>query len=203
MRLHATLLIALLLFGCANPINRRTAQIYYTAGEQALAAGDLALAKRNFQRALVNAQLGHLGPAAEAEVGAKLARVMGNLCEHDAAEQMFLRTIDGYQEARSYKAATARLELAQFSYDVGRYEKATGYFDEAFRVAGDLLEQGDPVGYAEFLRDYADALHQLGRADAAEAARRKAAGLQANTGGSKPVAVKMASEYVRYPKSCK
>src|SRR4051812_45172769 len=94
---HLGIIIGLwLLTGCANPINQRTAENYYSAGEQALARGDLPHAREMFSRALINAQLGHMGDAAEAQVLSKLGRVYGNLCEHDSAEKAFLEARDRY-----------------------------------------------------------------------------------------------------------
>jgi len=58
-------LVALLFFilnGCANPINRVTYQRYYQAGVAAEQNGQYGLAKINYYRALVNAQMGNLEP---------------------------------------------------------------------------------------------------------------------------------------------
>jgi len=201
-RLIATVLVGILT-ACANPINQRTAEKYYAAGERALAAGDLPLAKQDFSRALVNAQIGHLGPGAEAQAAMKLAQVLGNMCEYDAAEQTFLQAISVQEAAfgaSSPRTFPARIELAQLNFDVGRYEKAVTYFEKAFAVGGSLIESRSPINYALVLDDYSTALARTGREQAAAEANAKASAVRTAGKVSSPGVV--ASEYVPYPKSC-
>jgi tetratricopeptide (TPR) repeat protein len=188
---------------CANPINQRTAENYYVAGERALAAGNLPLAKQNFSRALVNAEIGHLGPAAEAQAASKLAQVLGNMCEYDDAEKTFLRALSAEEAAfgaNSPRTFVTRVELAQFSFDVGRDDKAVVYFEKAFANGSSLLESRDPTSYAALLDDYAISLRRTGQLQAAADASAKASALRNSAKGPSLGAVK--SDYVPYPKSC-
>ena len=196
-------LLTVLLAACANPINQRTAENYYVAGERALAARNLPLAKQNFSRALINTKIGNLGPAAEAQAASKLALVLGNMCEYDDAEKTFLQAISAEETAfgaNSPRTLITRVELAQFNFDVGRYEKAAIFFDKAFASGGSLLESRDPIGYAALLDDYATSLRQTGKLQAAAEASAKATGLRDNAKSPSVGAVK--SDYVPYPRSC-
>jgi tetratricopeptide (TPR) repeat protein len=202
-RLVSVVVLAGTLAACANPINQRTAENYYAAGERALAAGNLPLAKQNYSRALVNAEIGHLGPAAEAQAASKLAQVLGNMCEYDDAEKTFLRALSTEETtfgATSPRTFVTRVELAQFNFDVGRYEKAVIFFEKAFASAGSLLESRDPISYAALMDDYSISLRQTGKLQAAAEATAKATALRNSAKGPSPGAVK--SDYVSYPKSC-
>jgi tetratricopeptide (TPR) repeat protein len=133
----------------------------------------------------------------------KLAQVLGNMCEYDAAEQTFLQAISAQEVAfgvNSPRTFPARIELAQFNFDVGRYEKAVTYFEKAFAAGGSLIEPRDPVNYALMLDDYATALARTGREQAAAEAKAKASAVRTAGKVSSPGVV--ASEYVPYPKSC-
>jgi tetratricopeptide (TPR) repeat protein len=198
-------LVTFLATGCANPINQRTAENYYAAGERAVAAGNLPLAKQSFSRALINTQIGHLGPAAESQAARKLAQILGNMCEYEDAEKTFLLAIAVEENAygsTSPRTFPTRLELAQFNFDVGRFDRATAYYEKAFAVGGPILEAGDPLSYARLLDDYALALASVGNAKAANDANTKAASMRDRAKGPSAGVVKLPSEYVPYPKSC-
>jgi tetratricopeptide (TPR) repeat protein len=200
MRL-ATLLL-LMVAGCANPINQRTATNYYQAGDAALARGDLVHAREMFSRALVNARLGHMGDRAEGQVLSKLGRVSGNLCDFDVAEKYLLEARDA--DIKAFAASPvmtlpSRLEIAQFSYDVGRYDKADHYFAEALAIGGVRLKEVDPVTYRAVLTDYANAADRVGSTDKARTLRAEAATIEQPTSGA---VVGKGDSYVRYPKSC-
>jgi tetratricopeptide (TPR) repeat protein len=199
-----TLVFALLISGCANPINQRTANNYFIEGESAMQQGNLPHAREMFSRALINARIGHLGPEAEGQVLAKLGRVYGNMCQPDDAEKAFSESISKYSKAygeNSTRLFPLKLELAQHTYDVGRYEKAVTYFDQAFPFGAEILEQVDPAGYAAVMKDYADALSKTGKTEQAKAALVKASTSESKVGFAK--VSKNAAEYVRYPTQCK
>lgn len=206
MPLVIAVILGVVLAACANPVNQRTAERYYAAGERALDAGALPVAKENFSRALVNAKIGRLGPVAESEAAFKLAQVLGNMCEYDEAESMFLQALASQETAfgvSSLRTVPTRIELAQFNFDVGRYEKATKYFERAFEVGGEMLGRADPSGYARLLDDYSVAQERAGNNAAAAEAKSKARAFRANIQSSGPSLVKAGPDYVPYPKSCK
>ncbi|MDP3608331.1 MAG: tetratricopeptide repeat protein [Methylophilus sp.] len=199
-----TLVFALLITGCANPINQRTANNYFIEGESAMQQGNLPHAREMFSRALINARIGNLGAEAEGQVLAKLGRVYGNMCQPDEAEKAFSESITQYSKAygeNSTRLFTLKLELAQHAYDVGRYEKAVTYFDKAFPWGAEMFDQTDPAGYAAVMKDYADALSKTGKSEQAKAALAKASTSENKVGSAK--VSKNAAEYVRYPTQCK
>jgi tetratricopeptide (TPR) repeat protein len=163
------------------------------------------MAKENFSRALVNAKIGRLGPIAEAEAASKLARVLGNMCEYDEAESMFLQALAAEEAAfgaNSPRTVPTRVELAQFTFDIGRYQKAINYFEKAFEVGGEILGRTDRSGYARLLDDYSVALERSGNTAAAEV-QSKARSLRAGVQSSGPSLVNAGADYVPYPKSCR
>jgi tetratricopeptide (TPR) repeat protein len=197
------ILLATALPGCASPINRQTATRYFQAGTTAMEQGNLPHAREMFSRALINARLGDMGADAEGQILKKLGQVTGNMCLQDDAEKAFTEAIAAYSRAygESSKATfPIRLELAQFSYDVGRYEKAVVYFEQAFPFGIAILEKVDPVGYVAVMKDYADALSKTGKADQAKQTLQKVAEVDGKETTAK---VAKGSEYVRYPSICR
>ncbi len=195
--------VLLALAGCANPINQHTATNYYQSGEAALANHDYLTAKESFRRALINARLGHMGPEAEGQVLMKLGIVLGNLCEHDQAEEAFSEAVKAYDKAygdHSPRTFVARGELAQHSYDIGHYANAVRYFQDALPLGEKMLEAKDPVGFSYVLDDYADALARVGNTTDSSRIAAKATALRAKV--SSTTAVK-GNDYTRYPRECK
>ena len=53
--------------GCANPLNRVTYDRYWEQGGAAERSGQLAVAEQAYYRALVNVDIGNLGPLLKAQ----------------------------------------------------------------------------------------------------------------------------------------
>lgn len=193
-----------LVTACANPINQHTSYKYQQAGDAAVAQGDLHTARIRYGRALANAQLGRLGPVEQADILMKLGQINGNLCQHDVAEKNFNDATSLYAKAYGETSSLtfrARLELAQFTYDIGRYERAVPYFEKALPIGGELLENGNPKTYAEILDSYAEALKHIGRIDDSVLIQKRAKAVRAKI----PTSPRLSStdDYVPYPKTCK
>lgn len=196
----AIIMLAFVLVSCANPINQVTYRNYMVAGDQAAMRGDFKLAKRNYYRALVNTRIGNLGPRAEMIALFRYARILGNLCEHDEAEEGFIvankinEKINGIGSAETYITA---LEIGQFNYDIGRYKKAAIHFTRAITIADKHgLGEKNPGGTSQIYADYADVLKKTGNRSKAKLYLKKSAELKVKAGDSMP-------EYTRYPKKCK
>lgn len=192
--------LAFVLASCANPINQRTYQNYMVAGDQAASRGDLHLAKQNYSRALANVRMGNLGPKAEAIALFRYARILGNLCEHDEAEKAFIEAnqLDEQMNGSGTEATySSVMEIGQFNYDIGRYERAVPYFEKALAIAEKYgLANKYPASFADAYTDYADALKKTGNSTKANAVLAKATSLKAKVTKKEP-------EYTRYPKTCK
>ncbi len=155
-----------LLAGCANPINGYTAQQYYESGVQAEKGGDLALAQRNYSRAYGNAQMGNLGPKAEAYYLYEVARVTGYAGAYAESEKAFLDVLALIDKAKGEAdklRAPALAECARLLHDTGQHAKAVPIYEKA---VSELERVGiltlDPLGFASLLDDYAGSLAAAG-----------------------------------------
>lgn len=171
---------AFLLGGCANPINAHTAQNYYEFGVQAEHAGDLALARRNFSRAYGNAQLGNLGPAAEASYLYEYARVTGYAGSYDEADNSFAEVLTLIAKAKGEADRLLPPTLAEYSrllHDTSQHQKAVPIYERAVAALDKAdIESSDPLGYAGLLDEFAESLKAADQpARAAEIAARSAA----------------------------
>lgn len=199
-RLMSVVLLASALVACANPINQRTYQNYMVAGDQAAQRGDLRLAKQNYSRALANVRMGNLGPEAEAMALFRYARILGNLCEHDEAEKAFIEAnrLDELKNGVGSEATySSVMEIGQFNYDIGRYERSAPNFDKALAIAEKYgLDKKYPASFADAYTDYADALRKTGNGEKANVIMVKATTLKTKIKKKEP-------EYTRYPRTCK
>lgn len=181
--------LASFLASCANPINAYTAQQYYDYGVQAERGGDLTLAQRNFSRAYGNAQMGNLGPKAEAYYLYEFARVTGYAGSYAESEKAFLDVLaligKAKGEADKLRAPTLS-EYARLLHDTGQHAKAVPIYA---KVVPELERVGilssDPLGFASLLDDYAGSLAGAGfTQQSAEIASRSASIKEAHKGAS-------------------
>lgn len=179
-----------LLTNCANPINARTAQRYYEDGVRAERGGDLVLAQRNFSRAYGNAQMGNLGPKAEAYYLYEFARVTGYAGEHAESEKAFLDVLSLIEKSKG-EADTLRpptlSEYARLLHDTAQHAKAVPIYEKAVT---DLERVGiltaDPLGFASFLDDYAGSLAAAGFPQRAAAVASRSASIKEAHKGVSP-----------------
>jgi len=191
--------MAIFINGCVNPINKRNAQKYYQAGDEAIANGDLIHAKKMYSRALVNAKVGSMKPEAKYHLYMKLGRISGNLCEHEEAEKYFFDILNLYKDVDTKIAKNAifitTLELGQFNYDKGNNTKSIKYFEQALTLDGKGLKINSPTSYYEVLTDYSDALVKTGKSNKAQSIKEE---IKDNSQH-----LTKESTYKRYPKECK
>jgi hypothetical protein len=193
---HASIPVALLgaclafLHGCANPINAHTAQRYYENGVQAERGGDLALARMNYSRAHGNAQLGNLGPAAEASYLYEYARATGYLGEYADSEKAFLEVLTLLDKAAGSGdrlRPPALTEYARLLHDTAQHQKAVSIFERAITELEKVgIESSDPLGYAAVLDDYAESLKLAGFPDRAAAVTTRSGALKAKYKNATP-----------------
>jgi tetratricopeptide (TPR) repeat protein len=179
----AAIAMAWMLTGCTgNPINAHTGGNYYKLGLEAEAQGDYTLARENYRRALTNAQLGYLGPAAEAGCLYEWSRVTGYLGHYHEAERGFnevLTLIDKAGRSADELRTPALSELARLLYDTGQYARAVPVYETAVsELQRFRLQMSDPVGFADFLMEYAQSLRAVGLVAEADAVSRRAAALR-------------------------
>ncbi len=168
------LLTSLLLSGCiSNPVNDYTRARYYEAGEKAEMAGDLETARRDFGRAQINAQTGNLGPAKEAYACYEWSRVTGYLGRYAEAEKGYIEALALIDKANG-QADRLRppllCEYARMLRDSGQEPKAVPVYTRALSELEQIyIESVDPMGMAEFLDDYSQALRSAGATGQADA----------------------------------
>jgi tetratricopeptide (TPR) repeat protein len=171
MKMTALIVFAFLgvlfLGGCvSNPINAKTGAHYYEAGMQAERNGDFTLARQNYSRAYANAQIGNLGPVAEAYSMYEWSRVTGYLGMYADAEKGFedvlilINQADG--KADNLKPP-ALGELARLLHDTNQHEKAVPVYEKAVSELDkrDVVKV-DPIGFALVLDDYSQSLKVAG-----------------------------------------
>lgn len=158
--------LVMILSGCANPINERTATQYYNAGINAEKAGELDLARENYSRAYQNAVMGNLGPREEAYALYEWSRISGYLCHPKESREGFEEVLSiigrqgkGIEELK----APCLSELARLLHDTGNHPDAVYYYAvAAIELEKVGIVKSDPIGYAQFLDEYQQSLEEIG-----------------------------------------
>ena len=152
--------------GCANPINAKTASIYYQQGIAAENNGDLLAARQAYSRAYKNAQLGNLSDKDAAYALYEWSRVSGYLKIYDDAEGGFRKTLILIAKASpsaDQLKPPALSELARMLNNTNKHEKAVPIFKQAvYALENAQFLERDPIGYAHFLDMYAQSLKKTG-----------------------------------------
>lgn len=168
IRSFAAIAAALIgLAGCvSNPLNVRTGANYYEHGTQAEQSGNFTIAREDYWRAYVNAQVGNAGPVAQAYSIYEWARMTGYLGEYADAEKGFnlaLEFIDKSNGKADDLRALALWELARLLHDTGQHAKAVPVYKRALtELEAKAVVKTDPIAYADFLDDYAESLRAAG-----------------------------------------
>lgn len=170
--------LALFVVGCANPINRHTAGKYSQAAYSAMKSGDWFNARMYFGRAIQNAKIGGVDTKAMAVLWYEYGRSSGVICDWPEAER-------GLNEAYKLDSETggpaymSLYEFGRMNYDRKQYAKAVEYFARV-KVEFDKLQADtrDPLGYADYLEEYAGALEKTGNNAEAKKHRARAVELR-------------------------
>ncbi len=152
----------LLIAGCANPINQKTASNYYYSAIIAQENNDWKTAKEHFGRAIINSELGGVETKTLAVLWYEYGRSSGVVCDWDEAEKSLLKAyeLDGIVNGPTYMSL---YELALMNYDRKNFVSASNYFKRAHtEFEQKQIDTKDPVGYADFLEMYADTLEKNG-----------------------------------------
>ncbi len=184
-----SLLIAMLaVTGCRNPVNAKTYDRYYQTGMLAERSGDLPVARRDYSRALWNAQAGWLGPKAEAYALYEWSRVTGYLGHYAEAEQGFrevLTLVEKSNGAAGALRAPALCELARLLLDTRQYAAAAPVFEQAITALEKRqAQEQDPLAFAALLDDYAAALREQGSTARADEVGQRAASIRRENPGA-------------------
>lgn len=169
MKIITAVFFCTVLSSCA--INEQTAHNYANAGAGASQRGDWTAAREYWRRAVINAKLAHMDNRALAVGYYEYGRASGVVCEWAEAE-FGLKEAYRLDTAGGGPAYMAAYELGRMRFDQKQYGKAA---DQFARVTIDFdrlqADTKDPVGYADFLDEYAVALEQTGKVREAQPLR--------------------------------
>jgi len=155
--------IATLISSCAAPINRKTSEITAQAGYLAQQQGDWDAARRNYAKALVNAELGNEPSQKVAVLNYEYGRSLGVTCFFDEAEKYLSKAMKADREING-PVHMSILELARLNYDQKKYQEAANYYNELLQIyEKHNAEKQDPVGVANVFTEYAVALKAIGQ----------------------------------------
>jgi hypothetical protein len=93
MRPITVLLVVLLISGCANPLNRVTYDRYWRQGGDAERVGQLGVAEQAYYRALMNVDMGNLGPLLKAQALYNLGCVKRRVGKYSEAEDLLTQSL--------------------------------------------------------------------------------------------------------------
>ena len=167
------------LAACAVPLERYEAGRYADAAIAARSAGNYALARSNWAKAIAHAQLG-AGRTRELAIAYyEYGRSSGIICDWDEANRGLQRSLE-LDRSVNGPVHMSLIELARMNLDRGHYEAARGYFEQANDLYEAMsAETRDPIGYAQFLDEYSLALDRTGAHDKAAPFRARAQQLRA------------------------
>lgn len=169
LRLVAAVVASAVLSGCA--VNESTAHRYANAGAYSSQRGDWPAAQENWRRAVINARLAHMNDRAMAVGHYEYGRASGVVCEWAEAE-FALNEAYRLDAASGGPAYMAAYELGRMHFDRKQYAEAVKQYALVKAEFERLqVETKDPVGYADYLDEYAMALEQTGKANEAQPLR--------------------------------
>ncbi len=132
-----------------------------------------AAAKRYFL-ALQNSEWAEEGKGVRSEFHYKLGRALGATCQFQKSEQNLLQAY-----ALNPRMPQALAELGRLKFAQKDSRAAIDYFDRSnAELSKTTVSQSDPIGYAEILDDYRDALVAENRSQDGAAIQRKASELR-------------------------
>ena len=138
--------------GCGgNPINAKTSTNYAQAAHAAVNSGDGVTARKNWSKALLNAQLGGASPAQLAVLNNEYGRASGVVCEFADAEKALTTAYDLDKRAGG-PTYLSLVELARLNLDQNKFPEAATYFERALpELEAKGASAGAPIGWQTFL----------------------------------------------------
>jgi tetratricopeptide (TPR) repeat protein len=168
MKLPALIIAtALTLVSCANPINLRTAHNYAQGCVGFQHQGEWWKARQACGRAAINAELGGAEPQAIASLWYEYGRTSGVICDYPEAKKALEKSLQSDKENNG-PIIMDYFELARLHFDQKLYKDASAYYQSGVAATPKETIAQDPIGYAEVLDEYGEALQQIGNAKESE-----------------------------------
>jgi len=167
-------LLILGLLGCVSTINATNAGNHAKAAKNASDVGDWKTAREQWAKALMNAQLAGASDQQLSVFSYEYGRALGVQCYWDEAEKYLQKAyeLDLKTAGPDYMSLT---ELSRLKYDQKQYDKAVGYYRRAFEAMEKFgAAKKSPIGFADLLGEYANALQETGEETEAKIIRNRA-----------------------------
>ena len=139
MKPIVVLLSVLLIGGCANPLNRVTYDRYWKQGDDAERAGQLGVAEQAYYRALMNVDMGNLGPRLKAQALYNLGCVKRRVGKYTEAEDLLRQSLALDEKLLSPDDLDTDRCLVELSVTLAAQEKwdeGSRYLERVFPHAG-------------------------------------------------------------------
>jgi hypothetical protein len=161
---YLTIVLVLIITGCANPINRVTSDNYTEECARAEARGNLEAAEEACYRALANVDWGNLGEELKSERLYNLARIKRGLAKFDEAEQLLIQSLKIEEKLSGPSSIKIGRRLAELSVNLAaqdRWLEGVPYVERLMGVTDEFS------GYArnftkEILQKYSEYLTETG-----------------------------------------
>lgn len=170
------LLFMLSVIGCvAAPINQHNAKSYAESGFMAIQSGDWKFARRQWGRAIYNADLGFMDKKERAVYYYEYGRTLGVTCAFDEAEEYLNKSYELDLQTGG-PAFMSLVELFRLKLDQKRYQEAVDYFEKALPELEKVnAPEKSGIEFSKLLKEYAVALNGIGRLEEAKKTVERAA----------------------------
>jgi len=159
---------------CAAPINRQSALNYAKAASLSNKSGDWDTARRQWARAVSNADLGKAEDSERAIYYYEYGRAAGVTCFFDIAEE-YLNKSYALDAKIGGPAYLSLAELFRLNLDQKKYKEAVGYFRKALPEFEKInVSDESPAEFSKLLEEFSVALEGIGNIDEAKEIRSRA-----------------------------
>nr|WP_067296116.1 hypothetical protein [Marinobacterium profundum] len=168
-KLNLIIFLNIFIVSCANPVNLHTAQNYAQGCSSFQHQGEWWKARKACGRAAINAELGGAAPRAIASLWYEYGRTSGAICDYTEAKKGLELSLK-LDKVNNGPILMDYFELARLHFHQKLFEDAVGYYQSGILATSKEIVSKDPIGYADILDEYGDALKQIGDIKKSEAA---------------------------------
>jgi hypothetical protein len=167
------LFLPALLVSCANPLNLHTANEYFQGGLSNAAQGKWFNARMAFGRAWTNANLGKAQERVTAVYAYEYGRASGVICDWVESERGLLTAVELDKKSNG-PVHMSLVEMARMYHARGALEDSERYFGLAKEALDKVqADTRDSIGYANFLKEYAEVLAKRGKLETAKSLEKR------------------------------
>lgn len=167
--LLTSLALALIVAGCANPLNQATSDRYAQECASAERGGQLAVAEEACYRAVKNVDWGNLGPELKSQRLYNLARIKRQLGKFSEAEAILKESLPIEESVSGRDSLKVGRRLVELSVNMAAQDKwgeGAEFLARTIPISSGFAGQERAFTKASYL-EYAKKLRMLGNADVA------------------------------------